>query len=78
MIEDPERPVEWLKSGSGKRYRNFPVRAAGKLIYLDKVIVRSSQAADDVRRVNDLLAAAGYGLPDQPPVPEVVASEHAI
>jgi len=67
--------VEWKTNEGGRRYLAVPARAEGKLLLLDRVIVRSADPDAAVEKVIDSLRAAGYPSADVP-MPEIVVSTY--
>src|SRR5450631_3160980 len=69
--------VEWKTNEGGRRYLAVPARAEGKLLLLDRVIVRSADPDAAVEKVIDSLRAAGYPSADVP-MPEIVVSTYPL
>jgi hypothetical protein len=67
--------IEWKVTETGKRYLALPARAEGKLLLIDRVIVRSATAEEDVKTVIGILQAAGYPS-DDVPMPDVTISAY--
>jgi hypothetical protein len=72
-----DAPVDWKTTEAGRRYLALPARAEGKLLLLDRVIVRSTAPENDVRKVITILEAAGYPSEDVP-MPEVTISSYPL
>ena len=62
----PDPGVEWRTTEGGKRYLALPARAEGKLLLIERVIVRSAVPEDDMTKVIGILQAAGYPSADVP------------
>ena len=76
-LSGPDPGVEWRTTEGGKRYLALPARAEGKLLLIERVIVRSAVPEDDMTKVIGILQAAGYPSADVP-MPQVTISAYPL
>jgi hypothetical protein len=77
IFPELEASVQWQTTETGRHYLALPARADGKLLLLDRVIVRSATPDADVKKVMEILRTAGYPSADAP-MPEVTVSTYPL
>jgi len=74
IVPHPDEPVAWQLNGA-RRYLPLPARADGKLLLIDRVLVRNANPQAAAQEVERLLREAGYGKSGAP-MPEIAFSAY--
>lgn len=75
IVPNPDGPPVAWEVIQGRRYLPLPARASGKLLFIERVIVRSPDPQQMVGRVDQMLREAGYGSVGAP-MPTISISTH--